>query len=571
MKINLNLLKQALSIARPYWSSKEGRKAWLLLLTLIGLLVAETQLNVWFNTQAGEFASALAGREGQRFWHSVRIYLLLLLVAVPEYSAYYFVRDRMALYWRRALTFRILGRYFKNHAFYQLHTEAEIDNPDQRIADDIYSITGQSVNFLLILTSAILQVGAFGFVLWRISVVLVLILVVYAAVVTMVTYGVFGGRMVTLYYQQRRKEADFRFGLVRVRENAEFIALYHGENQELTKVQGLFGALFENYKRLIQWQFGFNFFQYTHTLLMALLPSIVIAPQVLSGKFEVGRIVQATGAFAAIMGSLTILVDNMESLAGFAAGIRRVKALNRTLKKAGMPAVSSRGRDKIAMVVSQRLNFDNVTLQTPNYERTLIRELTATIECGESLMIVGGSGLGKSSLLRMMAGLWNCGTGTIERPEADELLFLPQHTYMIVGTLREQLSYPNLERVLSDEEAREVLERVNLRDLEERCGGFGKELDFEKVLSVGERQRLAFARVLLKNPRYVLLDEATSALDHENEEALYEQLAATRATVVSVAHHPGLVKYHSQILELKPDGVWELYPASKFQMAEHLV
>jgi putative ATP-binding cassette transporter len=569
MKLNLNLLKQALSIAKPYWSSKEGRKSWWLVGVLILLLLADTQLNVWFNTQAGEFASALAAREGARFWHSVRTYLLLLLIAVPEYSAYYFVRDRVGLYWRRALTHRVLGRYFRNHAFYQLHAQAEIDNPDQRIADDIYSITSQSVNFLLILASAIFQVAAFGRVLWRISGYLVLFLVVYATVVTMLTYGVFGGKMVSLYYQQRRKEADFRFGLVRVRENAEFIALYNGEKQELSRVQGLFGVLFENYIRLIRWQFGLNFFQYTHTLLVALLPSIVIAPRVLSGELEVGRIVQATGAFAAIMGSLTILVDNMESLAGFAAGIRRVKNLNSHLKKVATPGIP--GRDQIAMVVSERLNFDNVTLHTPNYERTLIKELTASIECGQSLMIVGGSGLGKSSLLRMMSGLWNCGTGTIERPDAGELLFLPQHTYMIVGTLRAQLSYPNLERVLTDEESREVLERVNLTDLEVRCGGFDSELDFEKVLSVGERQRLAFARVLLKNPRYVLLDEATSALDHENEEALYEQLASTSATIVSVTHHPALVKYHSQVLELKPDGEWSLYPASKFQMTENLV
>ena len=564
MKINLNLVKQAVLIAKPYWSSKAGRRAWWLVAVLIVLLLADTQLNVWFNAQAGEFTSALAAQEGPRFWHSVRTYLLLLVVAVPEYSAYYFVRDRVGLYWRRALSLRVLDRYFRNHAYYQLHADAEIDNPDQRIADDIYSITQQSVNFLLVLTTAIFQVVAFGRVLWGISVYLVLFLVLYATVVTMLTYGIFGAKMVSLYYQQRRKEANFRFGLVRVRENAEFIALYHGEKQELNRVQGLFGILFENYMRRTRWQFGLNFFQYTHSLLMALLPSIVIAPRVLSGELEVGRIVQATGAFAAIMGSLTILVDNMESLAGFAAGIQRVKTLNSHLKRLG--ASSGLGGDRIAMVRSERLYFDNVTLHTPNYERTLIRELTASIGSGESLMIVGGSGLGKSSLLRMMAGLWNAGTGTVGRPDVGELLFLPQYTYMIVGTLREQLGYPNLGRVLEDAEARQVLDRVNLHDLESRCGGFDAVLDLEKILSVGERQRLAFARVLLKNPRYVLLDEATSALDRENEEKLYEALAST-STIVSVTHHPALVKYHSQILELTGDGGWRLYPAAEFGRA----
>jgi len=216
-----------------------------------------------------------------------------------------------------------------------------------------------------------------------------------------------------------------------------------------------------------------------------------------------------------------------------------------------------------------QLAFENVTLKTPHNERTLVKDLNLSVAPGAGLMIVGASGLGKSSLLRALAGLWDAGEGTLLRPKSDEMLFLPQHAYMVLGSLRVQLNYPHLERTVSDEEFREVLDLVNLKGLVERCGGFDNDdFNFEKVLSVGERQRLAFARVLLHRPRYVLLDEATSALDRENEAALYEQLIASSITLVSVTHHLSLVKYHSQVLELKPDACWVLHPAKQFHFAE---
>lgn len=567
-KINLKLLKRFLVLARPYWFSKDKRKARWLMVALIVLLVADTEFNVLFNQQSGEITSALAARDAPRLWHSIRVFFGLLVLAVPIYSYYYFVRDKLALNWRGWLTTEFLNRYFQNRAFYRLLTKPEIDNPDQRISEDINAFTERSLTLLLLFLGGILQLVAFGHVLWAISSYLVFFLILYATIGTLITFGVFGEKMVSLYFNQRRREADFRFGLVRIRENAEAIALYRGERQEQRQVQGLFAKLFTNFNKLINWSLRLNFFQYAQSLLTTVLPSVIIAPRVLSGELEVGRIVEAAGAFSAILGALTLLLDNLDSISRFAAGVGRLDSFAHSLAPPTNRIDPARG--KIKVQEGRQLSFNDVTMQTPNYERTLVKALTVAVPPGEGLMIVGSSGLGKSSVLRVMAGLWNSGTGTLERPNPEDMLFLPQHAYMVLGSLRDQLNYPNLNRNTSDKELGEVLELVNLPHLIERCGGLDADFNFEKILSVGERQRLAFARVILKQPRYVLLDEATSALDRENESELYRKLIATSTTIVSVSHHPALVRYHSQVLELKQDGAWHLHSAAEFRFTEDL-
>ena len=559
------LLARFGDLARPYWRSEEKRRAWFLLAMLLLLLVAETGANVAFNQRAGEFTSALAARDGPRFWRSIRIFCLLLAVAVPIYSWYYYVRDKLYIRWRRWLTHEVLTRYFADHAYYRL-LKTPVDNPDQRIAEDIASFTMQSLNFMVLLAGAVLQLVAFSGVLWSISKSLVLFLAFYALAGTVITVGIFGRRMVSLYFQSLKREADFRFGLVRIRENAEAIALYRGEQLEQSHAERRFGAIVANFNDLITWGLRLNLFSYAYSLFTMALPSIIIAPRVLTGDLEVGRIVEAGGAFAAILGALTIFVDNLESLSRFAAGIGR---LNTFLQRIGLRDIPNHGR--IAVRESPNLGFENFTLQTPDYTRTLIKDLSFQVRPGEGLLVVGSSGCGKSSLLRSIAGLWDSGAGTLERPDLGELLFLPQQTYMILGSLREQLSYPKSDSQPSESRIDEVLRAVNLPELAERCGGLDAPFDFEKDLSAGERQRLAFARVLLNRPRYALLDEATSALDGENEEMLYRTLLEASTTIVSVSHHPALLRYHTHVLELTGNGEWTLWPVSAFRFRQELV
>lgn len=561
-QLNLKLLQRCFRHAKPYWSSKEKGGARWLLFALFLLLLASTQFDVLFNKQSGEFTSALAAQDGPRFWHSIRVFFGLLVIAVPIYAFYAFVRDKLALNWRRWLTDRFLARYFNHRRYYHLLAQPEIDNPDQRIADDIYSFTQQSLTFLLVFANGVLQLIAFGRVLWSISAYLVLFVLLYAAVATAVTFGLFGEKMVALYFTQRRREADFRFGLVRIRENAEAIALYQGEQQEKGRLRQLYARLFGNGNELLNWSLRLNFFYYGNSFLTMVIPTLIIAPRVLSGELEVGSIVQATGAFAAILASLTLLLDHLESLSRFAASVDRLETFAEALSP-----LSPRSADdsRILTQPDEHLHFADVTLATPNYERTLVRSLTLSVPPHEGLLIVGASGLGKSSLLRAIAGLWDAGSGTIKRPQAADVLFLPQHAYMVLGSLRVQLSYPGLASAPTDNELRQVLDRVNLAGLIDRCGGLDAPFDFDKILSTGERQRVAFARAILHKPRYVLLDEATSALDGENESALYEGLLSTATTIISVSHHPALVRYHTQVLELKSDGAWQLHPSAGYR------
>ncbi|SPA24898.1 putative ABC transporter, ATP-binding component [Cupriavidus taiwanensis] len=551
-------------IAKPYWVSQERWKAAGLLLVLILLLLGQTQAEVLINEQTGEFTSALAARDAERFWASIRTCLYILIVAIPVYAVYYYIRNTLGLHWRRWMTHHYLDGYFKNRIFYKLNADAGIDNPDQRISEDINTFTRQSLFFLSIGIGALLQLIAFSAVLWMISRELVYFLVVYAIAGTFVSIACFGRVLIGLNFYQLKREADFRFSLIRVRENAESIAFYRGEPQESSHVRGRFGKAFQNFERLIRWQLGLNMFQYGYGFLTILLPSAIVASRVLDGELEVGSAIRAAGAFAAVLNALTVIVDNFEDLSRFVAGLDRLDTFSSTLT--GKKTTAPRAASTIESRQDSRLALEHVTLQTPNQERTLVTDLSVSISPGEGLLIVGASGGGKSSLMRAIAGLWNSGTGRIVRPAPQDMLFLPQHPYMVVGSLRSQLLYPNhVGRQVADAELLQLLDTVNLRDIAGRFGGLDTEVDWSKVLSLGEQQRLTIARVLLARPRYVMLDEATSALDIINEEALYQLLAGLQATLVSVSHRPTLLKYHHQVLELPGDGSWRLHPAKEYR------
>ncbi len=571
-RFNFRVFRRFWAIAKSYWFGDEKWKARGLLVLLVILLLGYTGLSVVLNNKRGVLISSLSSKDEARFWETVLIFIGVLVAYAPLLGGYDYLQKRVGVEWRRWLTGRFVDDYFKDRSFYEIQLfKTDIDNPDQRIAEDVRNFTQESLAFLLVVAGSVLQVIAFSGVLWGISTNLVWFLVLYALLGTVITVFIFGKPLVRLNFEQLKKEANFRFSLVRIRENAEAIAFYRGEAQESSQVKSRFVEAFDNFKRLIFWELNLNILTNAYEFIPFVLPAIVVAPAVFAGDIEVGKVTEAQGAFVRVFFSLNVVVARFQSLTSFGAGIDRLfdfaEALDHVEPEAETvdPAKSEQATEQkqpeqptISVETADHIALQNFTLQTPNYKRTLVEDLSLALPEQKGLLIVGPSGCGKSSLLRAIAGLWDSGSGTLQRPNLDHMLFLPQKPYMIMGSLRDQLLYPNSDQEVDDDTLKEVLQQVNLGDLDERFGGFEAVEDWGDVLSLGEQQRLTFARILLNRPDFAILDEATSALDLANEAKLYDHLQHIGTTFISVGHRESLNAYHQNVLELAEDHTWKL-------------
>jgi len=468
---------------------------------------------------------------------------------------YRYTAERLSLLWRQWMTHLLVKRYFFNRAYYRLRSSDRVDNPDQRISEDVRSFTTGVLGYLLTSINSVVTLCAFLGVLWTISWKLPVGLLFYATVGTALSILI-GGRLVGLHFKQYQKEADFRYALVRVRDNGESIAFFRGEKREHRDLVLRFAEVVKNTMRIIGWNRTLGFFTNSYNYIALILPTLIVGPMFMKGLVEYGVVTQAESAFAQVLMALSVIIAQFDGLSAFAAGIKRLGDLWDELDEFDSEDALVEGEPEAEMPGDIRgLKLADLIVQTPGGGKILSRELNFTLPPGESVLIMGESGTGKSSLLRTIAGLWQSGGGSIERPRLNSLIFLSQRPYMVQGNLRAQLVYPQSEEGVDDRSIREALEKVNLVEVLDRVDGdFGRVVDWTNILSLGEQQRVSFARIFLRRPVLAFLDEATSSLDEANERLLYQNLRDLGISYVSVGHRSTLKEFHDHLIVMNKDG-----------------
>lgn len=545
-------------LVSPYFRSEERWIAISLLVGAIALTLAGVTVNVAFSEWNRRFYDSLQNKDEVAFWTEMANFGWIAALAIGFGVARGLVSPYLRLRWRRWLTRRYLGHWLDGRGYYRIELERKVDNADQRISEDLRLLGFYTMTLLLGLISAVATLLSFLVILWTLSGPLSLGFIgldlvipgymVWAALVYAFfgTYfaNLVGRRLIPLNFLQQRYEANFRFGLMRVRENAEGIALYRGEPRERDVLDARFTDVYDNTWRVLVTELQLVFYQIGYGQLAIIFPYIVTAPKFFAGAITLGVVMQTAQAFGQVQSALSFFIDNYTNVAELHAVMDRLKGLQ--------AAIDHKPVDNIVVDAEAGrtdVGTGSLDLALPDGQK-LLADLDLVLPKGVSTLISGASGSGKSTLFRALAGIWPFGRGRVKVPAGARVLFLPQKPYIPIATLRDAVRYPDEASTASDAEIVDALEAARLGHLAERLD---EEAHWSNVLSGGEQQRLAVARALVFKPDWLFLDEATASLDEANEAAVYRVLQERlpRTTLVSIGHRPSLRQWHRQHLELR--------------------
>src|SRR6202045_1169026 len=560
-KTRRNITRAAWRLAKCYWTSEEKWSAWALLIGVIGLNLGNVYISVRINEWNRSFYNALQAFDSESLCRQLVTFCILVFFAISMSVYSLYLSQMLQIRWRRWLTSRYLGAWLADQAYYQLELGGRTDNPDQRIAEDLHQFTTYLLSLSVGLISSVVSMISFLVILWGLSgpadiplghwttlhipAYLVWAALLYAGIGTWVTVKI-GRPLVPLNYARQRFEADFRFSLVRFRENAESVALHGGEPVELKLFKERFGSVFENFCQIMKRQKRLTWFTLGYAQVAVIFPFVVISPRYFLKQIGLGGLMQAVNAFSFVQNALSFIINSYADIAAWQPVTERLGGFEERLQ------AIHQGRQAPRQIVIHRGGLGGA-LHELDIDRPdgtpLLRGVSLAPARGKAVLIAGPSGAGKSTLLRAIAGIWPYGRGEI-RLGKGPILFVPQRPYLPLGTLASALRYPRNEKnTFPVPRLVAVLEEVGL-------GFLGAELDdiqnWSQRLSLGEQQRLAFARILLLKPALLFLDEATSALDEEAEARLYGLLrtAPWGPTIVSVGHRSTLHNFHDQVLDV---------------------
>lgn len=543
---------------KTFLTSEVRWKARGLFALLIAFALAINGLNVVNSYVGRDFITAIAGRNQPGFIRQAVLYIAVFAASTVVLVVYQFTQDRLGLFWRVWLTRRILGQYLADHAYLRIKQSGTVENPDERIADDVRAFTATTLSFTVMVVNGGLAVLSFSGVLWTISRPLFGVAIGYACLGSLVTIYL-GRPLISLNYRQLDREANFRSNLIHVRANAESIAVSRREGSLMARLVGSLDDLAANVRRTISVNRRLGFFTTGYNYLIQIVPALVVAPLFIRGKVEFGVVTQSAMAFSQVVGAFSIIVDQFQSISSFGAVIVRVSALTAAIEK--VPPSEGAAIDLVE--AEGRIAYEHLTLASPDGGSEVLKDLTAEIPHGTRVLVVGPNETARTALFDATAGIWSTGRGTVTRPPVDRIAFLPQRPYLPPGTLRDALLGNGEQQVITDDQITTTLHDMGLDAIVARAGGLDSERDWPATLSLREQQLLALTGLILARPAFAMLDRLDAVLEPAQLGQALRRLDENSITYVVLAENAELVEQYDAVLEVSADGTWSWTPTSR--------